>query len=126
MSKTVTYIIIGTIGTIGGFIISNLIDFQPLAVVLKGDLNTVIEQHSSDVKDIKIKTLDVKLELTEEQIRRLNLDLLKIQVDLEKLSSNNESIPVVYREREAVLNNEITNLSSTLNQIHKERILLVQ
>ena len=123
MNKTFL-IAIGT--AIGGFVLANLIDYSPFQVVMKGDLNGVIDRHALDVKVIKIQTLDVKAELAEEQIRRLSLTLLENRVLQEKLTMTNQPIPVVYKEQETELTNEISNLSSTLAHVRSERVNLIQ
>ena len=62
---------------------------------MKGDLNSVAEKHISDSRDIKLKAIDVKIELAEEQIKRIKMDLLDNQVKQENLKTDNVDIPVM-------------------------------
>ena len=91
---------------------------------MKGDLNSVAEKHISDSRDIKLKAIDVKTELAEEQIKRIKMDLLDNQVKQENLKTDNIDIPVVYNEQEIQLNNEISILNTKLEDSRNEKIRL--
>jgi len=91
---------------------------------MKGDLNSVAEKHISDSRDIKLKAIDVKIELAEEQIKRIKMDLLDNQVKQENLKTDNIDIPVVYNEQEIQLNNEISILNTKLENSRNEKIRL--
>ena len=92
MNKTIVWSIVSAIGA---FILANLIDYSTLQFVMKGDLNSVAEKHISDSRDIKLKTIDVTIDLAEEKIKRIKMDLLENQVKQENLKTDNVDIPVM-------------------------------